>query len=449
MSRILDQGCPFSQSQIWELQLLAYRAFGLEAWSKEGVPFYVTSNPWIAKQYALVVAGFLEDRDPKETVTIFDLGAGTGKFAYLFLKTFFEMVPAAPIRYVMTDTVAANRTFLQEHPKLKEFGDVIEVVDFHHAQKEPPVPFTGPCVVIANYFFNIIPQDYYKIEAGKLYEGQLVIETDWEDLTDPHLIQHLTTSFAYAPFDSKTISKEDLEILRGYEKELKNSHFFYPRPAFDVLRLFGEDLLLLSADQGLATLQQMEQAPPPRISVQGCLSLPVCYEAMARFFVQQGGISLLPSNPSTAFIPFAGILGECPFPKTARAYKEGIAAFEPIDYVNLITYILKECPQPSLDLLNTLLKLGMSDGVNFHTFFESIRKVLPTASQTAKESLKHHIQTAVDTFYPIAPDDGNFLLNLGVLLFEMGDRPAAKALFQQAQKWGADPQLVSKNINAC
>src|SRR5690348_8291126 len=59
--RILERDVPFSQSIIWRLQRDFYAKHGLNAWTEDLVPSYITSNPMIAEIYAAVVAGFLSD----------------------------------------------------------------------------------------------------------------------------------------------------------------------------------------------------------------------------------------------------------------------------------------------------------------------------------------------------------------------------------------------------
>src|SRR6202034_2474419 len=98
---VVGSGTTLSCSKLWELQLAAYTQFGPSAWFGKHVPFYVTSNPLIAQQYAQTVIGYLRDCasnaaispiNVEEPVYIFDLGAGTGRFAYLFLKSLMQML---------------------------------------------------------------------------------------------------------------------------------------------------------------------------------------------------------------------------------------------------------------------------------------------------------------------------------------------------------------------
>ncbi|WP_437574853.1 hypothetical protein [Sorangium sp. So ce887] len=106
---------------------------GIDAWRATTVPHCVTNNPALAHAYAEVVLGSLRDGqagspalDRREPVTIVELGAGNGRFAYLFLKAFTAMhrrsaVRDVRFRYVMTDVTETNVRYWRAHAKLRPF----------------------------------------------------------------------------------------------------------------------------------------------------------------------------------------------------------------------------------------------------------------------------------------------------------------------------------------
>ncbi len=113
---------PFSKSQLWVWQREAYLSLGPKAWSQGFVPSYITSNPFTAKWMANLVIYYLKSRpiNSKEPVTIFDLGAGSGRFSFLFLKE-MKKLSDFKIRYVMTDISEETIAYWKEHPQLKKF----------------------------------------------------------------------------------------------------------------------------------------------------------------------------------------------------------------------------------------------------------------------------------------------------------------------------------------
>ncbi len=83
---IFEKSVRFGKSRLWKWQEEAYCALGPEAWSKGGVPFYLTANPLVAHHFADWVEAFLQDGgwDGKGPVYLIDLGAGSGRFATIF-----------------------------------------------------------------------------------------------------------------------------------------------------------------------------------------------------------------------------------------------------------------------------------------------------------------------------------------------------------------------------
>src|SRR6185436_1637515 len=127
----LEQKQRLSQSLIWRLQRNYFERQGIGAWSTGAVPHNITSSPFIAEAYARVVFGFLRDcharqRDSGQPVHFVELGSGSGRFAYLFLKKFLSMYQSSilkdvPFRYVMTDFTERNLDYWRGHERLQAF----------------------------------------------------------------------------------------------------------------------------------------------------------------------------------------------------------------------------------------------------------------------------------------------------------------------------------------
>src|SRR5215831_3020620 len=112
---ILERDVPLSQSLIWRRQEEFYAQHGLKTWSEDSVPAYITNNPFIAEIYAAIVFGFVNDcialrgsLSPQKPLRILELGAGPGKFSFLFLQRLSALlrehnITPAAVRYCMTD----------------------------------------------------------------------------------------------------------------------------------------------------------------------------------------------------------------------------------------------------------------------------------------------------------------------------------------------------------
>jgi len=480
--KILEINQRLSQSILWKLQREAYCQFGIDAWNQFGVPSYITSNSYTAKSYANVVLGYFRDCiaqsaiDLKHPIYLLDLGAGTGRFSYFFLNELTKLLsssslPKIKFCYVMTDIVSSNIDFWQQHPYLKTYFEdgLLDCAYYHHAQNEPihlmysktvltKETLINPLVLICNYFFDTIPQDLFRYNDGELEEGRITLFVDDEDniSKDPSVINRLQYRYSYHPISHSRAyyEKQELNVLlNSYSQMFDNCPFLFPVGAFQVLSTFIEwsksRLFLLAGDQGLCTAEQIRQTGDPKLSLHGSFSFPVSYHSIAAFFHQKKGRAWLTSFSDPAFVVLAGVLGIDNTNETDLAFCEFIDNFEPTDYFKLVSLTEKEWPVPPLDHILLLIKLGNWDANVLHTFFSVIRHAIPLASENQKQLLRATIDHVWEHFYPIGPSTGAFILNLGVLLFEMGNFAEAKLYFERSLQISGSNIQVLKNIAAC
>src|SRR5258708_5991310 len=185
---VLESDVPLSQSLIWRLQREFYIQRGLRAWIEDMVPNFLTNNPFIAEIYARIVFAFLGDciesgppesrPSPQGPLRIVELGAGPGKFAYLFLRNLTALlrtknIAPCAVRYCITDCSESVVQSWRTNSYLAEFVECgmleFELLQAGEEIKFPPAK--GPLVVIANYVFDSLPQDAFVIQEGKISEA--------------------------------------------------------------------------------------------------------------------------------------------------------------------------------------------------------------------------------------------------------------------------------------
>lgn len=484
--RLIEEKKRLSESVLWQLQAEAYCQFGPQAWSMKGVPSYVTSNPYIASSYAYAVVGFLRDClassliDVSEPIYIFDLGAGTGRFGYLFLRKLIELLKVPQLekiklRYIMTDIAEKNISFCQEHPYLRSIIDqgILDFAFFQSGQDEPlqllsnkqSFHIVNPIILLANYFFDTVPQDLFRIRNGQLEEGLISIsveeskELDAIDSNSPLLIPHLHCSYSYRPIDSEKTyysdSKSFNDLIKFYPQHFDNISFLFPLGALQTIHYFKKlsngRLCLLAGDQGVCTDKQVKDWGEPKISLHGTFSIPVSYHALAKYFELVGGKGFLTAFPDPHYVVMQGVFGngQAHFSEAEHAFRDHLDSFEPCDYWRIVNCAEKETADLSLEYMLLLIKLGHWDPMVFYGFFEQIRQKQPKASSDLKGELVEVIGKIWENFFPIASEGGNFVMNLGVLLFELEEFEQAMTFFRRAKRLlGNDPQLL-KNIDAC
>jgi tetratricopeptide (TPR) repeat protein len=490
--KILETDAILSQSLLWPLQTAIYSQLGAEAWTKKGVPSYMTSNPLTAYKYAQLVVAFLRDTlsstakiplNLQEPLYFFDLGAGTGRFAYVFLKQLMKLLQALPqfaglrLCYILTDIVDSNLQFCRNHSYLKPYfdGGILDIAYYRHDQTQPlhlqvsdkvlsPADIVNPAIIIANYFFDTVPKDLFCYRAGVLHEGTVTVKAEVPEdrspsLTDPDLLAKIRYSFDYRPKPSGQSYYQHnstlQQVLEEYSNRFDGFPFTLPLGAISTLEYFQKlsngRLFVIAGDQGYATLEQIKQAKEPYLSLHGSFSIPVNYHAVCRYFDHSQGAAWLSSGSDPMFQVFCGAFGAtaAELPETALAYQESIESFEPKDYWRLVTLLPQESALPSLETLLLILKIGRWDPTNCHAFFGMIREQLPDASPKVKELLRQTIHAVWEHFYPIQPLEGEFVLNLGVLLFEMHYYAEALAFFQHSLVLTGDQSITYRNMAAC
>jgi len=426
----LEQGVSLSHSHVWKLQENAYKQYGMNAWATEGVPQFPTSNPWTAIRAARLVAAYLEKAKAAECPIVWDLGAGSGRFAYLFLQAY----RGPPIRYIMTDIVPANVEFWKNNAQLRPYFEA-GILEARLQEARAPFEFSSIAVAFAHYFFDTIPQDYYRVEKGQLQEGKITLTTPHEviDREDPRLIPSLSLTAHFEPAAHPLLTAAQLEEWEGHA-------FFYPTYALQVLdHLYDATsghFLLLAGDQGTpipATL-------PLDMAKHGTFSTAVAYPLIADWFQQKGGEVWLNPYAGETFVPFIGLFQGTS--KTWENIERDFVSFDMSDFLALLLW-MKEPPFP---LFLRLLKCAHHDPVVLLTHFEQIRQALSTATEREKNQLRDMLPLVYQYCYPLGPVDGEAIMNIGVIAYELGDLKQARAFFLMAQPFLSTDMRLQHNL---
>lgn len=476
----LEKDATLSSSMIWNLQQQAYQQFGIDAWSKKGVPFYITSNPYTVHQYVKIAFAYVQDLlknqvlDFNHPLYFFDLGAGSGRFSYLFLKELLKYLDdfnlkQVKICLVMTDIAQKNISFWQHNPYLKPFVEA-EILDFalyQHASNDPIAlirsqkqlsNFVNPAIVIANYFFDTIPQDAFRINSGVIEEGKISISAPSSiSLEQAEILSKMEYHFTYSAIDhSNYYSQFPLvnTLLSHYQEKFSTAHFQIPIGAIQSIHYFQKlcrkGFLLLAGDQGLSSEEQLIPSGPPVISKHGSFSIPVNYHALKMYINLLNGFCYLPKNSDFRFVVMAARLGAIDFSYTEMesACEDTLGYFAPGDYLRIVDLISEECPNQSVEHLLLLLKFSRWDPMLMHHFFPLIHEKIKKLPSEMSLKLREAIQKIAQNIYPLSEDEGLFVMNLGVLLFEMQFYEDALEYFKRAEQIsGTHPQIMQNKAS--
>ncbi len=261
----LESSVPLSQSLIWRLQRDFYTDRGPKVWTEDMVPHYVTNNPSIAETYAEIVFHFLEDCGMHDAssndavMRILELGAGSGKFSYLFLRRIASLlsnsgIPLTRIHYCMTDCAENIIEGWRNNSWLAEFSQqgILEFALLRAGDESALQPASNsPLVVIANYVFDSLPQDAFVVKDGAIFEAVVTTtapaktqaskdtqETEDEDKEDKkdatRDLSRLKFSYSnVAVAEGRYPDQRWNDILEHYRRHLPAATLAFPRAEFE------------------------------------------------------------------------------------------------------------------------------------------------------------------------------------------------------------------------
>jgi len=472
MPTILERDQRLSKSLLWQLQRRYFEQQGIEAWRQGFVPHYITSNPFIAKAYAKVVFGFLQDwtdsnaLDSSQPLYVVELGAGSGRFAYHFLQKFLRLLSRSPLKdmlftYVMTDFSARIIDYWRTHPRLQPLAaagyldfarfDAEQPGDIHLLHGDAVLTAANPLVLLANYFFDSIPQDCFTFQNGALFEtlATLSAPSSDPDLTDPALLNSIMVDYDQRPARSDYYVEDEFNtILHLYQQRLDDTTLLFPCVGLRCLRHFralsANRLLLLSGDKGYSEGADLLGQGTPHIAVHGSFSMRVNYHALGEYTRSQGG-QFLQMSHLHAHLNVTACLwgdGQTQYTHTAQAYDDAIADWGPDDFFTLKKGVEAHYASLTLDQILAYLRLSGWDSNIFLGCVPALLIAIETASERQKIALFQCAERVWETFYPIG-EDRDLAFELAMLCYGMNYFAEALTYFQHSlELYGTDTSAL-------
>ena len=472
--RVLEKDVPLSQSVIWGLQRDFYAQRGLKAWNEDLVPSYITNNPFIAEIYARIVTGFIDDcvksaqgksgpLSPENPLRILELGAGTSKFSYLFLRKLTALLqnqntPLQLLRYCMTDTSESLVAEWRANAYLQEFvrSGVLEFAVFQ-AGEEYQSQTRGPLVVIANYVFDSLPQDAFAVQSGEIHEFLVTTSAaangEIQSLKDLRFCYH-TSAVSPGHYPENVWNG----VLEQYRTRLSTATVTFPASALQTLQQLGSSsdgrMLVLVADKGITHEEDLALASrEPSLDFHAggrCFSQVVNFDAIGKYFCSKGGKALVPSKHFTNLNLCAFV--QCnpadEFTATHQAYQEALAAFGPDDLFAIMSWLNAYLEEISLSQVSPLLRLTRWDPVMFVRLFPVIARQARNAIGE-RTDLRDAVLRTWENHYPLNHDDNVLAFYCGVVLLELRFFSEAYSMFRKSQQLFGPSATTSYNLGLC
>ncbi|MZQ87165.1 tetratricopeptide repeat protein [Paenibacillus sp. 5J-6] len=455
---------PFSESPIWELQRAYYEEQGIRAWQNNEVPEYITSNPMIATSYAEIIFGFLQDRAQSgcvtEPVTIVELGAGSGRLAFHVLKELCAMRDyAAPMslpgfRYVMTDLAHKNLAFWKQHPSLRPYVEqgILDFAQFD-AVKDDELYLTEagirirrgdllqPLLVVANYFFDSIPQELLYVDNKRVYDCLVSLQFSGKAAgrSATEMLEDVTLEYEYRL--SEKYEQESYaysHVIAQYTEKLEDSHVLFPVIGLQCLErlnlLSREGFVLLTADKGDHRLESWEYSEPPQLIHHGSFSLTANYHALNDVWEQRGALCLFTQHPYHHLNIGCMLMLSNPagYGNTRLAYRRFIERYGPDDFITIKEWLDGYLDQLEVPQFLSFWRLSGYDAQFLLQFASRLKEQLPMCEEGVYSDLRLGIYQMWEGYYPMK-EQHEMALECAALLYQMEMYQDASTFFEKTE----------------
>src|SRR5947209_8247525 len=475
MPDILEANVPLSESLIWRLQREFYQQRGLKVWTEDRIPEYITNNPFISEIYASIVYNFLSEcmksgqkEEPPVSkdrpLRILEMGAGHGKFCYLFLKRLMALYPDAAVRYFLTDCSEALLDSWRSNPYLAEFVQS-GVLEFELLQAGATLAesirskiFGSPLVVIASYIFDSLPQDAFIIQDGKVLEALVTVKAKNGKDGAPPQLSDLQLSYTNVGVSPRRYADESWNhILEWYRAQLGSASVLFPCSALRMLQELGSlsngNMLVLAADKGFVYEEDLyfsQGQPSIGFPSSTCFSLIVNLDAIAKSFRGQGGKAFLPDKHiwTLNICGFLQCRPDVDFLKTQEVFRVLQEAFGPDDLFTLFAWLNPHMEQMSVPQILAALRLTRWDPVAFVRLFPVLVRQFQTIS-TERQDLRNAVLRTWENHYPLNTADNELAFQCGVVLLELRFFEEAMAMFRKSEQIVSRSAATSYNMGLC
>lgn len=439
----------FSEAPIWDLQRAYYEQKGMKAWNNDQVPQYITSNPMIATSYAEMIFGFLQDRASQghssEPVLIMELGAGAGRLAYHIIHELCQLrdyagIPLPAFRYVMTDLAMNNVMAWREHPALQSFiaeglldfaqfdavhDTVLNLIVSGTTIREGD--FAQPIIIVANYFFDGIPQELLYVRDGHIYEADVSVEypEHMDSLQPSEVLHQISLNYEYrqaSEYEQETYPYR--KVIAMYQEQLEDSHILFPVTGLSCLERLNQlsqaGFLLITADKGDHLLDNWKFSGPPELTLHGSFSLTANYHAIQHVFEDRGALALFPPQHYRNINVGCIIHMDTPmnYSNTRLAYRRFIERFGPDEFFSIKEWMDNRINSMGLQQILSFWRLGGYDAEFFIQSAKQISSLLPDASDDELQDMLRGIQLMWSSYY-VMEQRYDLALDAGLVLFEM------------------------------
>lgn len=476
---VIEKDKKFSESCLWELQREYFHTEGIDAWVNQ-VPFYVTSNPFLANCYAGMVVRLAQDwikKHPdavKHPFYIMELGTGSGRLSYYVMKQIRKLAKQLQLEhikfcYVMTDFTESNLQYWDTHPALQSFlqDGTLDIAIFNMEEdttiklrKAGTVLTEGsivnPLTIFANYIFDTVSHDAFSIIDGKVNASLVNLSTYHENMKDGRAVDWEQVSIVHKPqaIDEHYYDDENFNaIVNSYNGALTNSNILIPiaglRTIRNLKKLCNDRMLLLSTDKGYTHLEELDHLDHPHLAFHGSFSMMVNFHAIAKYFEVTGGIPLLQTLrtgiKTAAFI--SGIdLND--YPEFSYSLYEHVERLSPGDYFILHRNISENFQHCIINTLAAHMAFTDWDPHIYQKLSKQICEQITSAESVTVEYFANHMSNLAENFYYL-PKTYDVMFDIGIFFHTLRRYAKAAEYYKKSEQFFGEQFGLCYNIALC
>lgn len=434
---------PFADSTIWDDQTRFFEEFGTDAWTGR-VPYHVTNNINIATSAAQIALAFMRDYAASHPGSdapfpIVELGAGIGRFGFYLTRALVDLtarLPGPDVRFVywMTDRAESNLDYLRSHPLIAQqiaaghiklgiydptTGAPIRDVTEHEMASdggEPIPPFERPVIAFANYFFDSLPVDFIRLDAGAMD----VLYVSGAGQFDPDLgrneilsIDDLGLQSQWRPISTREFSHPShRDLAETVGRFGDDGWLIFPTAGLrclDSLRMLSDaGYLLAASDKGLLPSENRLYGGEPRVAFHGAVSTGVNFPLLAQYVEAEGGWSTAQTSRQSLISVLLSTVADWESLPRTRYWTE--QALNDQGHFHLFhTYQALYRAQDSVDLslaqLLSFFALIRWDPIVVSRLWPAAESALISSSERERDELRRGLQRSSDAYFPVPGDD--------------------------------------------
>jgi tetratricopeptide (TPR) repeat protein len=475
---ILSNNQRLSESLLWDLQRRFFESSGVNAWRNEIVPQYITSNPHIAHAYVRTIFAYIRDivetLDSTQPVYIVELGAGSGRLAYHVLKALWDFFDIStlrdvPLTYVLTDFSQSTLEFWRTHPQLQPWVDAGKLdfalfdaesstmVDLVHAGVRLSADtLKNPMIFVANYFFDGLRSDVFRLQYGDLQESLLtLLAPDDADTHNPAILDQLEMRYHHRTVTTDYYANPDYNaLLAFYLATLDLTYLVFPMGSLDcigrLLQMTNNRFFMLTGDKGYHHMYDLMSRGEPTIKMHGSFSMMVNYHVIGEYIRQQGG-QFIGTDHHHASLDICALIagdGGTDYTETRQAFTREIVGASPDDMYTLKGFVDEQLEDLDIEQFLAYLRLNHWDSSTFLDYAPVLLEVAADVSESVRQALFHATEAVWERYYDIGEVD-DLAGMIGQLLYELDYPDDAIAYFQQSMQSNGKTAMTFYYIAQC